>query len=334
MADQKRRTAFLMVAALMAGALVLSLCVGKFPITLRDLGAILFGLGGHADPYVADVFYGLRLSRTIMVLLSGFGLGLAGSVYQSIFQNPLADPDIIGVVKGANLGAAVAIVTVGNQIAGVAVSAFVGGLLAVLAVMLLVRVTRMNSTAVYVLAGIVISAVADALIMVLKFFADPEKELAAIEFWAMGSFGRVTSEKVAAVAPILIVSILLLCLLRRQITMLSVDEEESRMLGVRVPQVRLVILILTTLTVAAIICVTGRIAFLGLIAPHIARLVFGRSGFPTTLFSACVGSVILTLADCVARVGYSTELPISVVTTAVGVPFLVFFMCRKREVRL
>lgn len=327
-----RRAAFSIITALMATAFMFSLCIGKFPISIGEIFSII--VGRPESQYTADVFFGLRLSRTVMVFLSGFGLGMAGNIYQSIFRNPLADPDIIGVVKGANLGAAVAIITMGNQIVGVAASAFAGGLLAVLAVMVLVRLTRMNSTAVYVLAGIVISAVAEALIMILKFFADPDKELAAIEFWAMGSFGRVTSDKVAVVAPILLVSIAALCLLRRQITMLSIDEDESRMLGVQVAQVRLIILALNTLIVASIICVTGRIAFLGLIAPHIGRLVFGRAGFATTLFSACVGSVILTLADCAARVAYSTELPISVVTTAVGVPFLVYFMCKRREVRL
>lgn len=329
---QRQTTAFILVSALIAGAMALSLCVGKYPISLSEIGAIL--LGRPVKELSRSVFFTLRLSRTLMVALSGFGLGLAGAVYQVIFRNPLADPDIIGVVKGANLGAALAIVMVGNQILGVAASAFAGGLLAVLAVMLLVRATRMTNTAVYILAGIVISAVSDSLIMLLKFFADPDKELAAIEFWSMGSFGTVTLDKLLAVAPIFGVGLAGLLLLHRQVGLLAMDEDESKMLGVRVSRVRLAILCATTLMVASIICITGRVAFLGLIAPHIGRLVFGRNNFTTCLFSGLVGSLILSLADCAARVAYVVELPISVVTTVVGVPCLLFFLCRRKEGRL
>ena len=329
MAEQRERRAFVIVGALCLAALVLSLCVGKYPITLTDLKNLL--TGGPVSDMSRSVFFTLRLSRTLMAGLSGFALAMAGSIYQTIFKNPLADPDIIGVVKGANLGAAVAIVALGNQIFPVALSAFVGGLLAVLAVMALVKAARIGNMFGYVLAGIVVSAVAEACIMLLKFFADPEKELAAIEFWAMGSFGGVTMAKLRVVAPIVLLAVLGLVLLRRQVSMLSLEEEESRALGVRVGPVRLLILILTTLMVAAVISVTGRVAFLGLIAPHIGRLVFRRSGFSTVLFSGLVGAAVLTLADCAARTAYSVELPISVVTTVVGVPFLIYFMCHRRR---
>lgn len=328
--DRKQKGAFLLVGALLAAALAASLFIGKYPFTPAQVVDILLGRPAEGR----KVFYALRLSRTLMAGLSGFGLAMAGSVYQTIFKNPLADPDLIGVVKGANLGAAVAIVALGNRILPVAVCAFAGGLCAVAAVMALVRATRLSSTAVYILAGIVVSAVSEALIMLLKFFADPDKELAAIEFWAMGSLGGVTSTKLLAVLPFFLAGLAGLCLLRRQIGLLSVSEEESRTLGVPVSAVRLAILALTTLMVASIICITGRIAFLGLIAPHIARLVFRRSGFPTVLFSGLVGAVLLTLADCAARWAYAVELPISVVTTVVGVPFLIYFMCRREGARL
>lgn len=326
---RKQNIAFCVVGAALLVSLVLSLAMGKYPLSVKEILDII--AGRPVDELSRSVFLTLRLSRTLMVLLSGFALGMAGSIYQTIFKNPLADPDIIGVVKGANLGAAVAIVAIGNQIFSVALSAFAGGLVAVFLVMALVKAARVGNMFGYVLAGIVVSAISEALIMLLKFFADPEKELAAIEFWAMGSFGGVTMEKFRVVAPICLVAIFGLVLLRRQISMLALEEEESRALGVRVGRVRMVILCLTTLMVAVIICVTGRVAFLGLIAPHIARLVFRRNGFSTTVFAAMVGALILTLADCAARTAYSVELPISVVTTLVGVPFLVYFMVHRRK---
>ncbi len=240
----------------------------------------------------------------------------------------------MGVVKGANLGAATSIVLIGTHATSMATSAFLGGLVALLAVLFLVRLTRMTHTAVYILAGIVISAVADSLIMLLKFFADPEQELAAMEFWAMGGFGDVTLDKVLPMLPLYALGLVALVLLRRQVALLSMSEEESQTLGVRVGPVRLVILGATTLLVASVISVVGRVAFLGLISPHIARLAMGRTRFSTSVLSGLVATAILLFADCGARVVYEVELPISIVTTAVGVPCLLFFLYRRKEGRL
>ena len=175
-----------LVGACIAAAFIASICIGNFPITVNEIIAIL--TGGEVSTMTRNVFFTLRLPRACMGLMAGAGLGVAGSVYQMIFRNPLASPDIIGVSSGANLGAAIAIVSVGIGIGGIAIGAFAGGLLAVGFVMLLVRATRANTTATYVLAGIVISAVAKSAIMLLKYYADSESNLAAIEYWTMGSF--------------------------------------------------------------------------------------------------------------------------------------------------
>ena len=329
-AAERKRTKIALTAALilMGAALLLSVCVGKYPISVREIIDLL--AGREVKALTRDVFFTLRLPRTLMALLAGLALGMAGSVYQTIFKNPLAAPDIIGMASGANLGAACAIVLAGSAAMTVALGAFGGGILAVLFVMLLVRVTNSRSTATYVLAGIVISAVAQALIMTLKFFADPEKELAAIEFWSMGSFGGVTLDKFLTVLPVVLFAMAGLCLLRRQVALLALDEDESRMLGLRIVPV----LALSTLMVAAVISVTGLITFVGLIAPHIARLILRRNNFTATVLAAIIGGTVLLYADCLARVLYSAELPISILTTLVGVPFLVYFMCNRKRGRI
>lgn len=333
-AAERKRTKIALTAALilMGAALLLSVCVGKYPISVREIIDVL--AGREVKALTRDVFFTLRLPRTLMALLAGLALGMAGSVYQTIFKNPLAAPDIIGMASGANLGAACAIVLAGSAAMTVALGAFGGGILAVLFVMLLVRVTNSRSTATYVLAGIVISAVAQALIMTLKFFADPEKELAAIEFWSMGSFGGVTLEKFLTVLPVVLFAMAGLCLLRRQVALLALDEDESRMLGLRIVPVRAAVLALSTLMVAAVISVTGLITFIGLIAPHIARLILRRNSFTATVLAAIIGGTVLLYADCLARVLYSAELPISILTTLVGVPFLVYFMCNRKRGRI
>ena len=197
--------------------------------------------------------------------------------------------------------------------------------------MLLVRATRANTTATYVLAGIVISAVAKSAIMLLKYYADSESNLAAIEYWTMGSFAGVTASKVLSVLPFWLIGFAGLFLLRRQVGLLSLNEEECRMLGVRLHRVRLAVLSLSTLLVASIVSITGLISFIGLIAPHISRMMIKRENTDTMVLAAMVGGAVMLIADILARSLYAGGLPISILTTIIGVPVLVYFMCKRKE---
>ena len=313
--------------ALIVGSII-SFCVGKYPLTLEEIWALL--TGGEVKPMTSKVFFTLRVPRTIMALLGGMGLGLAGAVYQNIFKNPLASPDIIGISSGANMGAAIAIVSAGGTMVSIAVGAFSGGLAAVLLVMILVQTTRSNSTSTYVLAGIIISALANTVIMLLKYYADSESELAAIEYWTMGSLASITASRVTAILPFWIAGFSGLLLLHRQVGLMSLNEEECRALGVRLKQVRIAVLLLSTLLVASVICVTGLISFAGLIAPHIARMMIRRQNSQTLVLSSMVGGGVLLIADILARTLYAAELPISILTTVIGVPILVWFMCKRK----
>lgn len=326
--DRHRKLIFLTACALVAAAFIASICVGKYPFSLREIIAIL--AGGEAAEIKRNVFFNLRVPRTIMALLAGIGLGMTGAVYQTIFKNPLASPDIIGVANGANLGAAVAIVLFGYNALFIAMSAFLGGMLVMLLVIMLVRSTTNANTTTYILSGIILRAVSEAGIMLLKFFADPEKELAAIEFWSMGSLGHVTADKLFSILPLFLAGFIGLVLIRRQVSLLGLEDDESRTLGVRLSLVRFAVLACSTLMVSSIICITGLINFIGLIAPHIARLMFKRSGFASCMLAALAGAIILLVSDCLARSVYSAEIPISILTTFIGVPFLIYFMRRKR----
>lgn len=297
-------------------------------MTTADIWAII--TGGQVDDMTYKVFTTLRLPRTIMAIIAGIGLGVAGSVYQIIFKNPLASPDIIGIAGGANLGAAIAIVSVSTSgMLAIATGAFWGGLCAVVCVMLLVRATRSRSTSTYVLAGIVINAISKAIIMALKYFADPENELAAMEYWEMGTFGNTTLSKLLSILPMFLVGFIGILLLRRQIELMSLSDNECRALGVRLRPVRTAVLVLSTLMVGSIISVTGLISFAGLIAPHTARLMLRRNDSTTILMSGFVGAFVVLTADICARVLYSAELPISILTTVIGVPILVYFLCTR-----
>jgi len=329
LADRKRRLIryFAAISALVLTAFLISFCVGKYRLTLDEIGTILSG--GEIARIKREVLLNLRIPRAIMALIAGLGLGLAGNVYQIIFRNPLAAPDIIGVASGANLGAAIAVALCGGGALMPASFAFAGGMAVTFIVIALVRVTARNSMTTYILAGIIMKAVSESFIMMLKFFADPEKELAAIEYWSMGSLGNITAHKLAVAAPLFAVGFLGLVLIRRQVTLLAPQEDESRMLGVRVRGVRVAVLTFSTLMVTSTICMTGMIAFVGLIAPHIARLLLKRNSFTSCVFAGLVGGFILLAADIFARTIYSAEIPISILTTFIGAPFLLYFIVKR-----
>ena len=303
-------------------AFAASLAVGRYPIDWTQLAV---------DGMDRRVFLTLRLPRTVMALTAGFALGIAGSVYQTVFQNPLASPDIIGVSSGASAGAAAAILLFGGGVTLTALLAFGGGMAAVAAVLAFARFARQRGVAGIVLAGIAVNALTQSLLMLMKLTADPEKQLAAIEFWTMGSFADVTLPKLAGVLPLVTVGLVCLFLLNRQILLLGLGEEEARMLGVPTGAMRCAVLLLATLVTGAVVSATGLIAFIGLLAPHIARLLTRSSRFSTTVLAGLAGAVLLLAADVLARSVGSSEVPVSIVTSLLGAPFLLHLMFRRGE---
>ena len=323
MENRRRMRLYFAAASAACGVLfVLSLAVGRFSIEWSEL---------FSDSMSARVFFSLRLPRTCMVLLAGVGLSVTGSVYQAVFQNPLASPDIIGVSSGASAGAAAAILLFGGGTLVTALTAFFGGFAAVLAALALAAVSRRQGVLGIVLSGIAVNALAQAVLMLMKMTADPEKQLASIEFWIMGSFADVTADKFLGVFPWVLLGIAGLFLLHRQILLLSLEEEEARMLGVPVRWMRRIVLLLATLVTGAIVSITGLISFIGLIAPHIARLLTRSSRFSTTVLAGLCGGGLLLLADCLARSISASEVPVSIITSLLGAPFLFYLMCRKGD---
>ena len=325
---KKELLQYLIASILLGAVFLISIGVGKYPISFRDIVSII--LGSEVDPIIKMVFFTLRLPRTIMVIIAGFGLSISVSVYQTIFKNPLATPDIIGVSSGANLGAAIAIIFFSGGTFTIAINAFLGGVLAVFVAMGLTKISRDRQIATFVLSGIVIGSITQGLIMMLKFFADPERQLGTIEFWSMGSFAGVTGEKVLSIMPFFLIGIIVLILLRWQINILSLSDEEGKSLGVSVEAIRLGVILAATLVVASIVCITGLISFIGLIAPHIGRMIAKKNDFNTIILSGLIGAIILVIADCLARSLSGSEIPISILTTFIGAPYLAYLMTRLR----
>ena len=322
------RLCFLLAGGLFALLAVGSVCVGAYPLGPGQIAALL--AGGLRETMEARVFFTLRLPRTAMAVLAGVSLGAAGGVYQTVFRNPLASPDLTGVAGGASFGAAAAIVWgtgSGWQIMG---GAFLCGLLSLAAVLGLVKASRADRTATYVLSGILVSALAEAAVMLLKTLADPERELAAIEYWTMGSLSGITLAKLQAAAPAILTGFVLVLAFRRQAALLSLGDESARASGLEPGRWRAALLGLTTLMVAAVVSAAGGIAFVGLIAPHLAFGLLGRRGGAFLPLCGLVGADLMLAADLLARgAGGGAELPLSIFTVLFAAPVLAALILRR-----
>lgn len=276
------------------------------------------------------VFFTLRLTRTIVALIGGFSLGVAGFVYQTIFRNPLASPDIIGVSSGASVGAAAGILFLTGE-ASITFCAFAGALFAVILSLTLSSIDRSSRNSTIVLAGISVHALAQTILMFLKISADPERELASIEYWLMGSLNGISAYSMKGNLFICLFCLIMLFLLHRQVILLSAEEGEARMLGVSVMKLRFIILFMTTLVVASIVSMTGLISFVGLLAPHGARLLSNNNRVDTMLLSGLMGGILLVGSDIFVRSFTVTELPVSIFTSLLGAPFLIYLIIRERR---
>ena len=308
---------------LLLAVLVWSVITGQYPLTLKGL------LSG--DTMSIMVFKRLRLPRALMGVIGGFGLSISGYIYQLIFKNPLASPDIVGVSSGASAGAALAIVAVSASVPVISISAFIGAVTALIITLLTAYLVPGRNSYTIVLAGIAIHSVAQTILMFLKLAADPEKQLASIEYWIMGSLNGISRDSLAIPFLTTLAGFIIMAMLYRQVLILSTSEEEAVSLGVNVTSLRFIILMLATLVVSSIICVTGLISFIGLIAPHIARLLTKRNDIFKYITSGFTGAILLTLADILARSVSTSELPVSIFTSLLGAPLLIILLIRANK---
>ena len=304
-------------AVILAALSIFSFFVGRYPLTLNGL------LQG--DDMQWRVFLTLRASRGIIGCIGGFVLGIAGFVYQTVFKNPLASPDIIGVSSGASAGAAFGILFLSGTMS-VTISAFAGAICCVILVLILSSLTYERDGKSIVLAGIAVHSLAQTALVCLKLTADPEKQLASIEYWIMGSLNGISIILCA-------VCLLIMFLLYRQIIMLSLDDADGKMLGVNVNHIRMLVLLIATLATSSVISMTGLISFISLLAPHGARMLLKNNRLSTMLLSGLIGGCLLTFGDILARSVCSTELPVSIFTSIVGAPFLIYLCIRRKPVK-
>ena len=317
----------LAVALLVAA--ICSLMIGRYHVPLLTWWQLLTapresGVGGI-------VLLEVRFPRILTGILIGAGLSASGAAYQGLFKNPMVSPDILGASAGAGFGAAAAIL-LGFNVFGIQLASFACGLAAV---MLTCSIsTRMkrggDPVLVLVLAGIVVGSIFTALVSLTKTVADPDNKLPAITFWLMGSLSAVTLKgmKFLIVVPLGLVPLLLL---RWQLNVLSFGEEEAAALGIDTRRLRWIIILCATLLTASAVSVAGLIGWVGLVIPHLARMVVGPNYKVLLPASILMGGTYLLLVDDIARAAFATEISLGILTALVGAPFFLYLLLRANK---
>jgi len=312
---------------------LIALCFAALMIGPYGLspGEVLAALAGRGEAQAQIVVWNIRLPRIGAALLVGAALAAAGASYQALFRNPLVSPDILGVSAGAGLGA-VAGIFLSLPVAAIQGAAFAGGMAAVGFVTLVAGLVRnTDRTLTLVLIGVVIGALAGAATSLLKVLADPYDQLPAITFWLLGSLASVTSADIGPALPAVILGLVPLVLLRWRINVLSLGDEEARALGVEAGRTRFLVIAAATLITASVTALAGVVGWVGLVIPHIARMLVGP-GFGRLLpTSVLIGAGYLLVVDTAARSIAAIEVPLGILTAVIGAPFFVWLLARGRR---
>lgn len=323
------------LALALLGALVVSVCVGRYPLTPLQVLGLLLGRDPGSDAAITDtartVLWQIRGPRVLASALVGAALAVSGAALQSVFRNPLAAPDLLGVSAGAGLGAALGIL-LGWAVAGIQAAAFAGGLLAVGAVWTLgSRLPLRDRVLSLVLTGIAIGSLLGALIALVKLLADPYAQLPAITFWLLGSFSSVDPRDLGWLAAAGALALVTIVAMGWQVDALALSDDEVRALGVRLGLLRVVLVAGATLATAASVAVAGIIGWVGLVVPHAARLLVGASFSRMLPVSMLLGALLMVIIDTLGRGVAQLEVPPGVLTALVGAPALFVLMIRRSD---
>ena len=319
-----------MASALLA-LFLLSFVMGRYGVPLGQVVRILLSgvlpLEQTWTDNMAIAVLNVRLPRILLACLVGCGLSAAGTGYQTVFQNPMAAPDILGASSGACFGAALAILT-GQGAVMITVFAFLASLLSVALVYLVGNHTRGNRVVNLLLAGIMVGSLFSACTSYIKLVADPTNQLPQITYWLMGSLSGTRMGTVKFAAVCMAVGLVPLLLLRWRMNLLTLSPDEARAMGVHTDRLRLAVILSSTVLTAAAVSVSGMISWVGLVIPHLSRRIVGSDCRRLMPMSCLFGAAFLLLVDNMARCLTATEIPIGILTAFVGAPFFIYLMVR------
>jgi iron complex transport system permease protein len=321
--------------ALLAALVLAAFAVGRYPVSPGELATLvqskLFGTAHGLPATVETVVFGIRGPRILAALLVGAALAASGSAYQGLFRNPLVSPDILGVSAGAAFGAVLGIF-LSLDVWAIQGLAFAFGLAAVAAAYAIAASLRGHDPIlVLVLAGVVLGALLGACIALVKYLADPYNQLPAITYWLLGSLAAANPGDVRSTILPVLAGLVVLWLLRWRITVLSLGDEEAASLGIRAGRIRALVIAAATLVTAAVVSISGIIGWIGLIVPHVARLLVGPDFRKLLPVAVLLGAGFLLGVDTLARTAARIEIPLGVLTAFVGTPLFLWLLATARR---
>lgn len=315
---------------------LISFSVGRYSVTPKELIYIFYakitGIPKTWSDNIESVIFQIRLPRIIAALIIGASLSVSGASYQCLFKNPMVSSDILGASAGAGFGAAIALLLSFNM-AGVEFLAFVFGMGAVFATYIISKIIgRGNSTTlILVLTGIVISSLFQSLISLIKYVADPDSKLPAITFWLMGGISNITANEIYLLLASFIIGIIPILLLRWKLNILAFGDEEAKSLGINVDRMRVILIFCSTLLTASSVAMAGMVGWVGLVIPHVTRLIVGPNYKTLIPSSVIIGASYLLLIDDISRTIFPMEIPLGILTSLIGAPFFLSILLKARK---
>ncbi|OPY16821.1 MAG: putative ABC transporter permease protein [Syntrophus sp. PtaB.Bin075] len=333
----KRNLLFPALIFLLVLTVAFSMTLGRYPLALSDIAGFflfkIFGAGSmEFERYnlLGSLLLDIRMPRILAAILIGASLAVAGSAFQAMFVNPLVSPSLLGVLAGASFGAALGMVFFKSWVA-VQVATFLFGFLAVLVSVGIARMHKGNTLLLLVLGGVISSALFTSLLSVIKYIADPYNQLPAITQWLMGGLSLVDGKILLTAGIPQAASIFLVCLFSGYLNALSMGDEEARALGISVEWIRMLIIFLATLMSALTVVLAGMIGWVGLIIPHITRMLVGPNNKVVIPASALIGAIYLIVVDDVSRMLFNVEIPIGITTSLIGIPFFAIILRKAKK---
>ncbi len=325
MTEQNRSSKYITIEIFLAiiciSLFLASVCIGRYSIPISDALSVLFNQTEGLSKTVISIVGNSRIPRALAALLVGMALSASGVSYQSVFTNPMAAPDILGAASGSACGAAIGIL-MANLDFVIQLMAFFVGISAVLLTLLISRIiSKGKTTVIYlILVGMVVTALFKSCISLVKYFADVDNTLPAITFWLMGGLTNVTKEQLLFAAPIILICLFAIMLMRWTLNILSFGDEEALSMGVNVKRSRIVIIIISTLMSSAAISLCGLIGWVGIAVPHISRLIVGANNRYLLPITTLLGGIYILIIDLIARLLLPVEIPLGILTALVGAP--------------
>lgn len=323
------RIRFLFMMAALIVVLAISLMLGRFSLSLREIWQLLLSRVMQVEASwqngAENILFQIRLPRIAVAAMVGAALSVAGVAYQGMFRNPMVSPDILGASSGAGFGAALAIL-LGAGYFGISLTAFIFGMIAVFLAWIMSRFSKTNQTLAMILAGMMTASLFSAATSFVKLIADTQQQLPAITYWLMGSLSAAKQKDVLFLLIPTAIGMIPLFLLRWRLNLLTLGEEEAQTMGVHTRTLRLIVIICATLLTSASVAVSGMIGWIGLVIPHFCRMLFGYDYRRLIPGAAVFGAAFLVLVDDIARLVASSEIPLGILTAFVGAPIFFYLI--------